>query len=47
MHEYMLALVLTILLYWYFNILNINKCIVINNYTSDLNNLSNKLIDED
>ena len=47
MHEYILALVLTILLFWYFNIYDINKCIVINNYISDINNLSNKLINED
>jgi hypothetical protein len=52
MHEYILAIVLTCLLYWYFNIYNINKCIVINkvinkDINKDIINLSNKLIDED
>jgi hypothetical protein len=51
MEEYILALILTIILYWYFNIYNINKCIVINKYVPEINhninNLSNKLIDED
>lgn len=51
MHEYILALILTFLLYWYFNIYNINKCIVINKYipeiNDNINNLSNKLINED
>jgi hypothetical protein len=51
MHEYILAITLTSLLYWYFNIYNINKCIVINKsipkLNDNLNNLSNKLINED
>jgi hypothetical protein len=51
MHHYIFALVITILLYWYFNIHNINKCIVINKYHAEINhninNLSNKLINED
>jgi len=51
MHHYIAALVITILLYWYFNIHNINKCIVINKYLPEINhninNLSNKLINED
>ena len=49
--HHILALVITILLYWYFNIYNINKCIVINKYipeiNDNINNLSNKLINED